>query len=224
MVEMTMEDGTCPQNVHSEIGELYDIPIISYHDAVLPEVEAGNIAWTDISPDNIHPNDDGHVMLAQLLTSFIGSVQDNLDNETTTSEPFDTSIESPTGDKYANATLADKDSDLVTVTDVGSFTEDTTPWNFPNGWMTNSGGSITFEMEFQNLGMLYYKTTSGESGIASISIDGEEVTTIDADFTGGWGDYACNDELVSYDEKGKHTVTVTVNDDKCFEILRWMIS
>ncbi|MCD7742564.1 MAG: SGNH/GDSL hydrolase family protein [Ruminococcus sp.] len=223
LVEMTMEDGTCPQNVHSEIGEYYDIPIISYHDAVLPEVEAGNIAWTDISPDNIHPNDEGHIMLGQLLSNFTQIVMDNLDSIETTSTAFDTSLESPTGDKYANATLCDNTSELVTVTE-GDFSEQTSAWNFQDGWRSSTGGTITFEMEFQNLGILYYKTTDGKSGTATITIDGVEVADVNADFTDGWGDYACNEELVSLDESGTHTVTVSVPEGENFEILRWMIS
>ncbi len=223
LVEMTMEDGTCPQNVHSEIGEYYDIPIISYHDAVLPEVEAGNIAWTDISPDNIHPNDEGHIMLGQLLSNFTQTVMDNLDSIETTSTAFDTSLESPTGDKYANATLCDNTSELVTVTE-GDFSEQTSAWNFQDGWRSSTGGTITFEMEFQNLGILYYKTTDGKSGTATITIDGVEVADVNADFTDGWGDYACNEELVSLDESGTHTVTVSVPEGENFEILRWMIS
>lgn len=224
LVEMTMEDGTCPQNVHSEIGRTYNIPIISYHDAVLPEVEAGNIKWTDISPDNIHPNDDGHVMLGQMLTSFIDGIKQNIDNVETTSQPFDTSIESPTGDKYANATLADRNSDKITVKDAGDFTEQSSPWNFQDGWAAPNGGTVTFEMEFKNLGMLYYKTVDGNSGTASVTVDGVEIAEINADFSGGWGDYACNDEIVSFEETGKHEVTVTVPEGKSFEILRWMIS
>ncbi len=223
LVEMTMEDGTCPQNVHSEIGEYYDIPIISYHDAVLPEVEAGNIAWTDISPDNIHPNDEGHIMLGQLLSNFTQTVMDKLDSIETTSTAFDTSLESPTGDKYANATLCDNTSELVTVTE-GDFSEQTSAWNFQDGWRSSTGGTITFEMEFQNLGILYYKTTDGKSGTATITIDGVEVADVNADFTDGWGDYACNEELVSLDESGTHTVTVSVPEGENFEILRWMIS
>lgn len=224
LVEMTMEDGTCPQNVHSEIGEYYNVPIISYHDAVLPEVEAGNIKWTDISPDNIHPNDDGHKMLAQMLENFVGGIKDNIDSVDTEAKAFDTSIESPTGDKYADATLEDKNSKIVTVKDAGAFTEQTSPWNFQDGWAASNGGSVTFEMEFKNLGMLYYKTVDGKSGSATVTIDGVECAEINADFTGGWGDYACNNEIVSFDEKGKHEVTVTVPEGKKFEILRWMIS
>lgn len=224
MIEMTMEDGTCPQNVHTEIGLKYDIPIISYHDAVLPEVEAGNIAWKDISPDNIHPNDVGHKMLGDMIVRFMTEIIDDLDNLDTEAKPFDESIESPTGDKYKDAVLADKNSELVNCTDAGGFTEDTSPWNFKDGWAAPEGGTATFELEFQNLGILYWMTTDGKSGTASVTIDGVECAELNADFTGGWGDYAKNNELVSFDEKGKHTVTVTVPEGQKFEILRWMIS
>lgn len=223
LIEMTMEDGTCPQNVHCEIADAYNLPVISYHDAVLPEVEAGNIVWSDISPDNIHPNDDGHVMLAQMLTNFITKVQENLDSA---EEPTEFDAESPTGDKYADAKISDKSTDDITVVDEGSFTEESSPWNFKDGWATTTGGSITFEMEFKNLGALYYKTTDGNSGIATVNIDGEDVYSLNADFTGGWGDYATNEEIYTSDESATHTVTVTVEDGDAqnFEILGWLIS
>jgi hypothetical protein len=224
LIEMTLEGGGSAQNVHSEIAETYGVPVISYHDAIMPEIEAGNIQWTDISPDDTHPNDQGHVMLAQMLENFVQKLKDNIDNIDTEAKDFDTSIESPTGYKYENAFLADKNSDKITVTDVGAFTEDSSPWNFQDGWAASNGGSITFEMEFKNLGMLYYKTIDGESGTATVTVDGVEISEINADFTDGWGDYACNTEIVSFDESSKHTVTVTVPEGKKFEILRWMIS
>ncbi|MCR5143410.1 MAG: SGNH/GDSL hydrolase family protein [Ruminococcus sp.] len=223
MIEMTMEDGTCPQEVHSEIGLKYDIPIISYHDAVIPEVEAGNLDWKDISPDNIHPNNAGHRMLGEMLARFLSDTIDNLDNiDTDSVTHFDGSIESPTGDKYHDASLLDSES--AEITENEGFENSADPWNFQNNLTCQNGGTATFELEFKNLGLLYYMTTDGKSGIASVSIDGEVVTEINADFTGGWGDYAKNQEIATFDEKGKHTVTVTVPEGKKFGILRWMIS
>ncbi len=224
LVEMTMEDGTCPQRVHSEIGLAYDIPIISYHDAVLPEVQAGNLNWKDISPDNIHPNDEGHIMLAQMLENFVSIVAEECESAPAPT-PFDrAAVESPTGDKYADACIAGKGSDLVTVVDEGNFTEETQYWKMKDGWRTKNGGTATFELEFKNLGLLYWMVTDGTGGTATISIDGEELKDLNSDFSGGWGDYAKNDELISFDERGKHTVTVTVPEGKNFEILRFMIS
>lgn len=211
LVEMTMEDGTCPQGVHTEIAEYYDIPVISYHDAVLPEIAAGNFTWKDISPDNIHPNDAGHKMLAQLLENFITVVKDDLANIDKT---IDTEIpEAAMGDKYANAIVANRDSAEVTVVDEGSFTDKPSFYqNFTNGWGTTTGGTITFEVEAKNIGMVYNKNVSGTFGIAKILVDGVEVKTINADFPGGWGSYACMEEFYASDETAKHTVTIEIGD------------
>ena len=46
----------------------------------MPEIEAGNFTWADISPDNVHPNDDGHIIMASLLTKFVGNIKDNIDS------------------------------------------------------------------------------------------------------------------------------------------------
>ena len=224
MIEMTMDNGTSPQNVHSDIAKAYNVPVISYHDAIMPEIEAGTIKWSDISPDNIHPNDKGHGILAQLLTNFVGKIKDNIDSYDKNSKAFD--AESPTGDKYADARLVDRNSNEITVKDEGSFTESVSFQKFNAGWGTVSGGTATFEMEFKNLGLLYLKTIDGKSAQVSITVDGKEVKPISGDFSGGWGDYAKADELYVSDEKAKHTVTITVDEgeQKNFKILSWMLS
>ena len=211
LVEMTMEDGTCPQEVHTQIAEHYDIPVISYHDAVLPEIQAGNLTWREISPDNIHPNDAGHKLLAQLLKNFITEVRDDLSN---IDQTIKTEIpEAAMGDKYADAIVANRDSAEVVVTDEGTFTETPSFYqNFTKGWGTTTGGTITFEVEAKNIGMVYNKNVSGTYGIAKITVDGVEVKTINADFPGGWGSYACMEEFFAGDEKAKHTVTIEIGD------------
>lgn len=224
MIEMTMDNGTSPQRVHSEIAKAYNVPVISYHDAIMPEIEAGTINWADISPDNIHPNDVGHGLLAQMLTSFVGTIKDNIDSYDKESKAFE--AESPTGDKYVDARLVDRNSEEVTVKDEGSFTESVSFQRFNAGWGTFAGGSATFEMEFKNLGLLYLKTVDGKSGSVTITVDGKEVKPVNADFTGGWGSYAKADEIYTSDEKAKHTVTITVDEGEKqkFQILSWMLS
>ncbi|MDE5679932.1 MAG: SGNH/GDSL hydrolase family protein, partial [Lachnospiraceae bacterium] len=67
---MTMEDGTSSQDNDSMIGFQYGLPMISYRNAVLQEIEEGAFAWKDISPDNIHPNDRGHAIAGELLSVY----------------------------------------------------------------------------------------------------------------------------------------------------------
>ena len=72
----------------AKLQKAYNVPMISYHDAIMPEIEAGTIKWTEISPDNIHPNDVGHGLLAQMLTNFVGKIKDNIDSYDKNSKNF----------------------------------------------------------------------------------------------------------------------------------------
>ena len=97
---------------------------------------------------------------------------------------------------------------------------------FTDGWGTTTGGTIKFEITAKNIGMIYYMTVDGQSGVAAVKVDGEDVATINADFTSGWGNYAKAQQIYSSDEVATHTVEVTVVDDAKpnFQILNWLIS
>ena len=224
ILEPSTEGGTSPQAAHFKVAQAYNIPMISYHDAVMPEIEAGNFTWADISPDNVHPNDDGHVIMASLLTKFVGNIKDNIDSVDKEAKAFDTSTVAPTGDVFADATIGSRQTeDIVKTTDEGTFTDVTTFQKFTDGWGTTT---IKFEITAKNIGMIYYMTVDGKSGVAAVKVDGEDVATINADFTSGWGNYAKAQQIYSSDEVATHTVEVTVVDDAKpnFQILNWLIS
>lgn len=224
LVEMSLKGGGNCQTAHSAAAETYKVPVLSYHDAITPEIEAGNFTFDDLSKDGTHPNSIGHTWVAKIIENFCEQVlkADRMPEI----KPFDTSIESPTGDKYAGGKVSDSTTGDITVADQGNWLDGTTPWNFQNGWSVGEPGTITFEMEFKNLGMVYYKDVSGKAGIANVAVDGKDVMQVDGDFTGGWGSYAANVECYSSDETAKHTVTVTIpeGDKTQFEILAWLIS
>ena len=227
ILEPSTEGGTSPQAAHLKVAQAYNIPMISYRDAVMPEIEAGNFTWADVSPDNVHPNDDGHIIMASLLTKFVGNIKDNIDSVDKEAKAFDTSTVAPTGDVFADATIGSRQTeDIVKTTDEGTFTDVTTFQKFTDGWGTTTGGTIKFEITAKNIGMIYYMTVDGKSGVAAVKVDGEDVATINADFTSGWGNYAKAQQIYSSDEVATHTVEVTVVDDAKpnFQILNWLIS
>ena len=124
ILEPSTEGGSSPQAAHLKVAQAYNIPMISYHDAVMPEIEAGNFTWADISPDNVHPNDDGHVIMASLLTKFVGNIKDNIDSVDKEAKAFDTNTVAPTGDVFADATIGSRQTeDIVKTTDEGTFPE-----------------------------------------------------------------------------------------------------
>ena len=227
LVEMALKDGSGgPQQVHSEVGRYYGVPVISYHNAIMPEINAGNFKWTDISADSVHPNDMGHSIAAQLVTTFLDGVVnklDKIDKTVSTDIPV-----SPLGYKYENAHIVNRDSAELVCTNEGSFTGvPAFGKNFTSGWGTTTGGKMTFEIEMQNLGVVYNKSTAGGYGVAKITVDGVEVKRItDADFTGGWGSYARTVEVFSSDKVEKHTVTIEIEgtEKPKFDIYSFLVS
>jgi hypothetical protein len=64
-------DGMNLQDKHIPVGRHYGLPMLSYRDALYPEITAGKLDWETISPDEVHPNDIGHAFLAAMLERFL---------------------------------------------------------------------------------------------------------------------------------------------------------
>lgn len=220
----TMEDGTSLQDVHKEIGAAYNLPMISYHDVVYPEVAAGTLAWKDIFPDNIHPNDAGHDIINQIVSRYLDSVYDKLDS--ITEEPAAFTDAAATNDYYANAKMLSA-ADITANMNGFEVVEKDFYDQFHNNWKTTSGGSMTFDIECQNMGVFFMCTTDGKSGKFEVYIDGERKGTLDADFSGGWGNYGNTQQVLFSKESAKHTVEIKPaegSEDKGITILGIMAS
>ncbi|MBR6274628.1 MAG: SGNH/GDSL hydrolase family protein, partial [Lachnospiraceae bacterium] len=98
----------------------------------------------------------------------------------------------------------------------------------PNDWTNVSGeGEISFTINCANLGLIYYRTTDGKSGQFDIEVDGNVVATLDANFKGGWGNYAESTEVFSSDTAAEHKVVIRKNansENEEFTILGLLVS
>lgn len=224
LVFTTMDNGTSLQDVHKEIGKAYDLPMISYHDAVYPEVAAGTLVWSDISPDNIHPNDAGHDIIGQILSRYLDGVYNDRANAP---DPVPFTTEGYTKDYYANATLLGSDDIAPVSADNFAAGGNNTYTQFPDNWSTENGGSITFEVECRNFGVLFLKTTDGKSGTYEVWVDGERKGKLEADFSGGWGTHGYGRQVVLANDTVKHTIEIKPaegSEDKGLTILALMVS
>lgn len=70
-------DGRTVQDVHNKLASYYGIPAISIVDTLVACTLDGRIPIRDITPDDLHPNDRGHILLA----GVIRYVQDMIYNE-----------------------------------------------------------------------------------------------------------------------------------------------
>jgi len=71
---MMWEKGGNMQPMQAPIGKHYDVPMISFRDALWPEIEAGRLAWRDVIVDVVHPNDLGNRYAASFCTNFFEKV------------------------------------------------------------------------------------------------------------------------------------------------------
>lgn len=209
-IAMTQQDGTSFQEYHGEIVKKYDIPMISYRNAILDVIDKGYIQWTDISDDNIHPNIPGHQVLTDLITDYLRSVIDNVDSITGEESNFDVA---DAVTKYEDASVLT--SENTTPKSLGGFAVKSGLFgNFSEAWMVRStegaftdDDAIVFEAECNNVGLLYGKLTSN-AGKAEVYVDDNLCATIDADFTGGWGSYVEFAEVASDLGEGVHTIKI----------------
>lgn len=203
----TQEDGTSLWETHKEIGAAYDLPMLSYRAVVYPEVSAGTLDWKDISPDNIHPNDEGHKLIGQLVSRYLDSVYDDLDNIDDSSVAFDTPAY--TADYYKDAKmLGASDITPQEISGFGQGGNSVYPELFPDNFVTEGEGYLKFETECKCLGFFYLKKVDGKGGKYDVYVDGERKGTLDADFKGGWGNYGETQQILISKDSEKHTVEI----------------
>lgn len=206
---MTQEDGTSLVETHRPIGEYYDLPMISYKNAILPVIERGDIAWDDISPDNIHPNDEGHKLVAGLVENYLENVIAKVD---TVNMSYEIPSEPKTADvaKYDGAFIANRATDGIDVVNTGDFEDFKGNSNFSDCWQwkpdsADQNGAFEFEVTAKTVSLIYKEMTS-RGGQVEVYINGERKRVVDADFKNGWGSYSENVNIFSSETAQKITV------------------
>lgn len=214
-IGMTQDSGASFQNQHYSIAVQYDLPFISYRNAILHVIKQGYITWKDISDDNIHPNTAGHKVLTEIITHYLEKVNENKDSISGSESDFSTPV---TKDVYADATLLTP-ANCEAIDETGTFVtnKEGVFGNFTGYWQARVNGSfngarLVFEnVEAKNIGLLYSEVVDKGPQL-EVYVDGELMTTIDANFPGGWGSYTEAAEIVSFAESGTHTVEIVPLD------------
>lgn len=72
VIQVFMNDETNAgmQAIHSQVAKYYQLPSISYHNAVYPNGEL-ICDWVRLSPDDVHPNNAGHALLGLCITNYL---------------------------------------------------------------------------------------------------------------------------------------------------------
>ncbi|MFR5830673.1 MAG: SGNH/GDSL hydrolase family protein [Lachnospiraceae bacterium] len=218
------DTGKNAQDYHNRIADHYGILHVSIKDTVYPDVESGKIVRADITPDNLHPNDKGHRLVADEICKLLDSIKAEVEEETIAGKSTKTeeSILLPaplTENAYEYSRLIQiQDNEAI----LDGFLVDPIEKKglldiFKNGWTAaHTNDKISFEIECSCLAVQYRKSVQQPVPKAKAVIDGDEAHAVilDGNFTEDWGDCLYLEPLLHHAEKKVHRIEITVTDAK----------
>ena len=223
------DTGKNAQDYHNRIADHYGIPHVSIKDTVYPDVESGKIVRADITPDNLHPNDKGHRLVADEICKLLDSIKAEMEEETIAGENIEgksTKIEASvllpaplTENAYEHSRLIQiQDNEAI----LDGFLVDPIEKKgmldiFKNGWTAaHTNDKISFEIECSCLAVQYRKSVQQPVPKAKAVIDGDEAHAVilDGNFTEDWGDCLYLEPLLHHAEKKVHRIEITITDAK----------
>lgn len=221
------ENGHTSQEYMKQIGEYYQLPIISYADALTYMFENERMTWKDFSNDQSHPNISGHKLVSEMIENYYNTIADQKQTE-----------ENPLP-QNAIFTARQEQASLLENTEIvpeslGSFTEGSQTAGFNNGWTYNNDGNnepIVFNKvsgAFVNL--IFRENSTGNLGTVVVTVkNGDEVISeleVSGIQSGGWGDPGIFNIVMDVTVKD-YTVEIKMaegSEDKTFQILAFAVT
>ena len=210
---MVGQTGGNAQEWHGKVARHYGVPYVSYRDALYyPYVKEGRVKWTDISPDSIHPNDDGHAYAAALLNWTL------LGRHTAFKAANRPAGEPPPLPAPLYGTRYDKGrfclmQDAKILENKGFFPLKDNCWGIGLA-CTNAQGRLVFEVEGPTVAILYRLGNKPYNwGKMSVKIDGTAVATGLDCFRDQWWWYTPS-LFLCRDRPGRHVVEVETLEEK----------
>jgi lysophospholipase L1-like esterase len=200
-------NGSNAQEWHSQVGRHYDLPMVSFRDALWPEIQAGRLKWSDVEADIVHPNDRGHGYAARFITRLLENALHSLPGSGQLPEVKPLAMPLFT-DLFEHTTLVEADA-LRPLTNNG-WTLDTTNHCWKSG---QPGSVIEFEIAGRAVLTMHY-VIRGPMGRARVTVDGDPAQELEGWFDQTWGGYRQTREIARALPAGKHRVRFELLPEK----------
>lgn len=204
------QQGYNVQDMHEPIGQHYGLPMVSYRDALWPEVKAGRVNWEDIAADNVHPNSRGHGYCADFVTAVLDDILAGLppDSEIPPAPPLPAPL---TSNIFEHTALFNRAA-LTPLRNEGWLAVD--GGRFGPAWQSSTPGSeMEFTVEGTAISLLFYRIKS-DMGMLEAQVDDQAPLTMDAWFDGDWGGYSVFQLLARDLPPGSHRLRVRLLNEK----------
>ncbi len=226
------ENGKTTERLHSKVARHYGLPAASMQGAIYQDILSGKIEDISLlSPDGLHPNDEGHELVSNVLTYLLETLYDEYKNSF-----LGESVCAGIGNESADAALLPiTENTFETAVRLDNrnfepslmgFVKDTSKQRditdcFKNGWLgRKKNDRIVFELkgeyECSGIAIQYDKTMKRPAPVAAAIVDGnrDEMVIIDSAFDETWGDLLDIRQLFLHGEKAEHKLEIELIDDK----------
>ncbi len=224
------DTGVNAENQHRRIGKVYGLPSVSMKPTIYEKVAEGGIAVRDITPDDLHPNDEGHALVAGVIRGFLGEVcveKEELEKEGTEDGTEGTGLPAAvTPNAYEQSVRYQNDNCEAACF---GFEKDTGKGdgNFRKGWTASEiNDRIVFNIKGTEIAVQYRKSIHKPAPVARVTVDGDEENAriLDGNFDEDWGDCLYIDTIAERLENKLHTVEITVVESKEAAVPFYLVS
>lgn len=217
------DDGTNAQEQHVKVGKAYGIPCVGMKPTIYEKVLDGTFTSRDVTEDDLHPNDLGHALMAEVITDFLEDVYMETFAGAERACAADVLIETVTPmseNAYENSVRYRNDNCGGVLTGNEGFTADGTPQNdireiFRRGWTADKAGArICFKVKGTCIGVQYRQSVRQPTPTARAVIDADaaHAVTLDGNFKETWGDNLQLDTVAEHLPYGEHTVEIELTE------------
>lgn len=205
------DDGGNAQIEHSKIARHYDIPAVSMQSSIYPKVVSGEIPNRDITPDDLHPNDEGHRLVSSVITNYLQQISDEKEQQLEveyTPAPL-------TADQYENSIRYQNYNIQPECT---GFTADNSKQShitecFKNGWEASElGAKIHFDIVGTGIAVQFRKSVNRPTPVARVIVDDDidNAVVLDGNFDEDWGDCLYIETITRHQMHKLHTVDIEI--------------
>ncbi len=180
---LTSNGYSCQEHMQ-KVGRHYQLGMISVHDAVQAQRDAGLLEWRDYSPDDVHPNNAGHAFIADCIGYYFDQAA------AAESAPYTLPGIPIFGRTLASLQNVQKDDPAITnfgMFDVGAVN----CYSYKQGWRhmsnRNDQGALTLQLDATLMTIVYKQENNAICGAAEVWVDGKRKAKLNSNSVNAWG-------------------------------------
>lgn len=207
------DDGRNAQELHNEVAAYYQIPAVSMREGLYAMIRDGSLSAREVTPDDLHPNDLGHALVAYMINEQFGRIYEDLATE-------EEEAEYPPALTRNRFEHAKRYQILNSHPELQGFLTDPREKNalldlYRNGWTAGRvGDRFTLDVECSYIAVQYLRSVRKPRPVAEAIVDEDtaHAVRLDGNFDEDWGDCLALTKVMDQQEQGRHRLTVVLRE------------